>query len=262
MQTPVQPQPRDRERRGPGLHAGRSASHAPWRPNAVVAMSTPEPENTQTGTRERRQRARSWMSAPFAVEVAARDGRAVVRFIGKLDMTQCKRAEIRTLGALSASQGGPLVIDLAELTYCDSSGVRALLQINIAARKAGRRVIIRRPKPSVLRVITLCELDRHFTIEPAGHQPMSAPLHVHHAAAKHYAAVWQRAQIARARSAVLRQRAAALRAVCRVTATSCLVSNPPRGSLQTPPRPRESRFGVAGPHGATVIAWNRRHSRS
>jgi anti-anti-sigma factor len=49
-----------------------------------------------------------------------------------------------------------LVIDLSELTFLDSTGIRAIL---VVADQVGGGVVIRRPTPPVRRVLDLVGLD-------------------------------------------------------------------------------------------------------
>jgi anti-anti-sigma factor len=58
---------------------------------------------------------------------------------------------------------GPVILDLSELTFIDSTGLRCLLVL--ASRTA---VVIRHPQPAVRRVFTIAGLDHRgeIRIEP------------------------------------------------------------------------------------------------
>jgi anti-sigma B factor antagonist len=58
-----------------------------------------------------------------------------------------------------------LTADLAEVGYCDSSGVAALVRAHKAAVAAGRRFTVRNPDPTLERVFTLTGLEAVLTIE-------------------------------------------------------------------------------------------------
>jgi anti-anti-sigma factor len=103
--------------------------------------------------------------ATFSVDVVHVNGTTVVRFMGELDLAYVEHAEEQALRALGATNGGPLVIDLSELSYCDSSGIRALLTIDTTAAKRERPVVIRHPRPVVRRVFQIAGVDERLTIE-------------------------------------------------------------------------------------------------
>ncbi|MGQ0825485.1 MAG: STAS domain-containing protein [Actinomycetota bacterium] len=100
----------------------------------------------------------------FLVDLASIDGCQVVRFVGELDLVAAERAERVSDGALTAGSG-PLVLDLSELTYCDSCGIRVLLGLRAKAASAGRTVVLRRPHPLVRRVLEMTSVLELFVVE-------------------------------------------------------------------------------------------------
>jgi anti-anti-sigma factor len=52
-----------------------------------------------------------------------------------------------------------IAVDLAGLTYLDSSGVRCLLNVARRATTTGSAMVIRRPVGIVLRVLEICGVD-------------------------------------------------------------------------------------------------------
>lgn len=83
--------------------------------------------------------------------------RIVVRVVGELDMATA--LELRS--ALRPDSGRPIVVDLAETTFMDSSGLNAL----VAAWHGGTVVALRDPSPIVLRAIEISGLGEILTIE-------------------------------------------------------------------------------------------------
>ena len=83
--------------------------------------------------------------------------RTVVRVVGDLDMATA--LELRN--ALRPGNGRPIVVDLAETTFVDSSGLNAL----VAACHHGTVVALRHPSPIVRRAIEVSGLDEILTIE-------------------------------------------------------------------------------------------------
>jgi anti-sigma B factor antagonist len=87
------------------------------------------------------------------------DGIAVVVPQGRLNMVSAKR--LREILADLVSRGSTrIVVDLADTTFLDSSGLGALIAGLKSARQAGGDLRIARPTPSVLTVFELTNLDR------------------------------------------------------------------------------------------------------
>jgi anti-sigma B factor antagonist len=106
------------------------------------------------------------MSSPlFSVDLSHVDGHAVVRFVGELDLQGAEHAKQHAIRALSASGNGPLIIDLSELSFCDSSGLQALIAIHDEARSRARTVVLHRPQEAVRTVLRICGMENVFVIE-------------------------------------------------------------------------------------------------
>lgn len=107
------------------------------------------------------------MAEDFLVDDGREDGSGVVRFIGELDLASAREAKDAGLAALSAlnGNGAPLILDVSELTFCDSSGVHALYAIRAQAEASGHSVTLRRPHPVVRRVLELTDTLSLFVVE-------------------------------------------------------------------------------------------------
>lgn len=68
---------------------------------------------------------------------------------GELDMGSAPKLEAAIAEIESIA---PLVMDLSNLTFIDSTGVNCLL---VASKRTGQPIVLRRPKPSVARVLAL-----------------------------------------------------------------------------------------------------------
>ncbi|MFY1691242.1 STAS domain-containing protein [Plantactinospora sp. WMMB782] len=83
-----------------------------------------------------------------------RNGVLRMRLVGDLDMDTAellRRTVDRTLG----HPFGTLVVDLSQLDFCDSSGIRTLLFGVADAERLGRRLVVVNPRPFVRRVLEL-----------------------------------------------------------------------------------------------------------
>jgi anti-anti-sigma factor len=96
--------------------------------------------------------------ADLRIDTRGDDGVAVVALSGEFDLAGVERfdAELRRLEAESP---GVLVVDLTELQFMDSSGLRALVMADHRARRAQRRLAIVPGPPAVRRVFEITQLD-------------------------------------------------------------------------------------------------------
>lgn len=91
--------------------------------------------------------------------VDADGGIAVVVPRGRLNMVSARR--LREILSDLVSRGDTrIVVDLAETTFLDSSGLGALIAGLKSARQAGGDLRIARPTSSVLTIFQLTNLDR------------------------------------------------------------------------------------------------------
>jgi anti-sigma B factor antagonist len=92
---------------------------------------------------------------PFSA-AASRDGATVVvALTGELDIASAPELE-RAVPPLAA--GDTLVIDLRELAFLDSSGVHALMRLDVAAREHGWSLVVVRGGPDVQRILDVVRL--------------------------------------------------------------------------------------------------------
>lgn len=101
---------------------------------------------------------------PFAVELERRGTTLVVAPSGELDLSTAPRLST----AIQGEDGyDALVIDLRELEFMDSSGVRLLVSEQERAAERGHRLGIVRGNAEVQRVLRVTRLDERLPlIEP------------------------------------------------------------------------------------------------
>jgi len=82
--------------------------------------------------------------------------RIVVRPIGKLDAVSCQEFD-RALGGVlaNAPRGGTLVIDLVDLEYVSSAGLRSLFRARKAMRTRGGQSLLVHAQPQVRKVFEI-----------------------------------------------------------------------------------------------------------
>lgn len=102
-------------------------------------------------------------SSPFEITIAERDGSVHVALRGELDISTAQRLE-DDLRRLEAERPACLVLDLQELTFMDSTGLRLLIMADSRAREEGRRLAIVKGNDMVQRVMRLTRLDERLDL--------------------------------------------------------------------------------------------------
>ncbi len=106
-------------------------------------------------------RARQLLAASSHRPVMAHDTH---KLSGRLDGLTAPDHE-KALHEALASAGTALTIDLADLSYVSSAGLRVLLSTAKAAKARGTSITLTKPQPSVLEVLRLSGFDTIFAIE-------------------------------------------------------------------------------------------------
>ena len=90
----------------------------------------------------------------------------VLRLAGELDLATADVLRER-VGALSATRSGVrrLTLDLGGLEFLDVAGLGALLEAGRRMTERGASVSLRRPRPMVLRMLSLLSLEGALQVE-------------------------------------------------------------------------------------------------
>ena len=84
---------------------------------------------------------------------------------GRLDATTAGATE-KALLALLVDDVNSITMDLSELDYVSSAGLRVLLVVAKAAKARGGKLVLTAPKPAILEVIKISGFDRIISIQP------------------------------------------------------------------------------------------------
>ena len=87
--------------------------------------------------------------------VKVREDRGVFFVSGELDLGAVE--QFRAGMAPALERAGEIVIDLAEVTFIDSSGLRSIALLARAVRERG--ILLRYPQDPVLRVLEMIDLE-------------------------------------------------------------------------------------------------------
>ena len=92
------------------------------------------------------------------------DETTLVRVIGELDLSTSSRIELDLLRLIHEGLGRRLFLDLSELTFLDSTGLRALWRTRQHAQAANAQLFISAASEPVMRVLQVTKLDRVFRL--------------------------------------------------------------------------------------------------
>ncbi len=105
------------------------------------------------------------MSGLSEVEVVARAGVPIARVRGEIDLSNADQV-LHSLEDAADEAAPGLVVDLRELEYLDSAGVRLLFQAARSVADAGGRfVAVVAPESPARRVLELAEASSLFPLE-------------------------------------------------------------------------------------------------
>ena len=98
----------------------------------------------------------------FSTNLARRDDAAIVTMEGDLDIA----TEAQATADLDQAMDGCelLVVDLRELSFLDSTGVRVLLAADLRAREKGMRFGVVRGDGMVARLLEVTRIDQRFPV--------------------------------------------------------------------------------------------------
>jgi anti-anti-sigma factor len=110
------------------------------------------------------------LQRPAALRLSHRilpTGEAIADIGGELDIATADAA-VRYVRLVIDRHGGPLIVDLAGLDFCDAQGLSALLRMATYAERAGCPFRLASPRPSLVKIMKITGLDRKFLLLPSG----------------------------------------------------------------------------------------------
>ncbi|MBA3358924.1 MAG: STAS domain-containing protein [Thermoleophilaceae bacterium] len=97
----------------------------------------------------------------FSVEIAQRDGGIDVALSGEIDLSTIEELQERLKTPLE-DDPGLIVLDLREVSFLDSSGLRLILRLNKRQEEGGGRLVLVRGGRRVARVLEVTGTDRQL----------------------------------------------------------------------------------------------------
>ncbi|MFF0482900.1 STAS domain-containing protein [Streptomyces sp. NPDC004435] len=111
----------------------------------------------------------------FSVDIGQEERGTVLVLRGELDFDSAVQLDEACRTGLAPGSGeGPVVADLAALTFCDSSGISALLRLYHHLSAHGRSLGLAAVPRTVQRLFTLTGLDQIFAVHADVHEALTA----------------------------------------------------------------------------------------
>ena len=99
------------------------------------------------------------MPATFDIDVTTQGDVLVARLTGELDLTARAAVVDALVPPVSEAASPRLVVDMSGVSFCDSSGLGALLDIRRAAADSGVDMVLRGVTRQVARLLDLADAD-------------------------------------------------------------------------------------------------------
>jgi anti-anti-sigma factor len=100
----------------------------------------------------------------FSITQADGEGHVTLVLAGEFDLLAAPHLRDAVEGGLGS--GGAVVLDLAGVTFLDSSALHTLVGATRLAQRAGSRLVLRNVPEAAMTVIELAGLEELLTIEP------------------------------------------------------------------------------------------------
>ncbi len=110
------------------------------------------------------------MSKPLELRTEHDQGTPRLVVSGELDLASAEELEAN-LKQLESSEPEVLMLDLRELEFMDSTGLRTVIAADARAKERGGRLVVVRASEEVDRVFRLTRMDQHLELidePPAG----------------------------------------------------------------------------------------------
>lgn len=90
-------------------------------------------------------------------------GATVIRVSGRVDSSNAREFETAAMEAFKTGEG-PVIFDMAGLSYMSSAGLRVLLVAMKAGKPAGRKVGLAAVQENVAKVLQMSGFDKMFVM--------------------------------------------------------------------------------------------------
>jgi anti-sigma B factor antagonist len=109
----------------------------------------------------------------LATRTEVLDGRTVLSVFGAVDLVSAER--LRQAIDVAVNTSPRVTLDVAEMTFIDSTGLSALVYGHRRAQDAGGDLVVRHPSPMLKRLLGITHLDSMLVIEEEDEHPAGDP---------------------------------------------------------------------------------------
>ncbi|MBL8779258.1 MAG: STAS domain-containing protein [Acidimicrobiales bacterium] len=100
----------------------------------------------------------------------------VIELAGEIDLATCPQLIELVDREIRACDGGLVVMDMARVTFVDSTGLALLVRAQRSVTANGGHVVVRSPSPQFRHLLAITGVDALVTVEP--HEPERTRLSV------------------------------------------------------------------------------------
>jgi anti-sigma B factor antagonist len=100
----------------------------------------------------------------FRVEREETAAEVVINLIGEMDLGTVDEARRPMMAAIGGDDTRALIIDMSELRFIDSTGIRLLLEAQAASRADSNRLRFRGIRPEVAQTLRVTRVDDQLAI--------------------------------------------------------------------------------------------------
>jgi anti-sigma B factor antagonist len=104
------------------------------------------------------------MTTPLAYDISTDGGTTLVR-VGDSIFADNRDQLMNTLLHLADTPGSHIVIDLSQVTLCDSAALNMLIRVHQRATATGGSLRLTCPQPMVHKILRITNLDRLMPID-------------------------------------------------------------------------------------------------
>ncbi|MEU6851762.1 STAS domain-containing protein [Actinacidiphila alni] len=105
-------------------------------------------------------------------------GATVIGVRGELDQHTAPQLH-DALADAPFTPGGRVILDLAALRYCDSTGITALIAAYQLADRSGARLTLAGPREDLMRLFSVLGIDQLFVVQPTVDEAVASEGHPH-----------------------------------------------------------------------------------
>jgi anti-sigma B factor antagonist len=101
----------------------------------------------------------------LALSCGMATGKVIITFTGELDLASAEQAFAYVRDIIDRHHA-LVVLDLAPLSFCDAQGLGTLVRISKYAGKAGCALRLISPRPQLLKIMRITNLDSELKVQP------------------------------------------------------------------------------------------------